>query len=71
LFDLNKISLVLLGVKMTKQHTEVLENEEVELLREHLSPDEIFLLGFLKGFDRRVTQEWEDEGLLDISLEYE
>lgn len=54
---------------MANQMTQVLEKDEIKLLRDQLTPEEIFLLGFLKGFDRKVVQEWEENELWDFNFE--
>ncbi len=53
---------------MTKQITHILEKDELNLLREQLSPEEVFLLGFLKGFDRNVMREWDKNGLWNFDI---
>jgi len=41
---------------------------ESDILKEKfLRADELFLLEFLKGFDRRTNKEWNDLGLLNNS----
>ena len=39
--------------------------EEIDTLSEELDPREMFILGFLKGFDRKVLKDWQKEGLFD------
>ena len=39
--------------------------EEINLLSEELNPEEKYVLGFLKGFDRRKMKEWQKQGLFD------
>ena len=46
---------------MTEQY--VTENERVDGMREEfLRTEELFLLEFLKSFDRRTNREWADLG---------
>jgi hypothetical protein len=42
--------------------------DEVEILSSQLSPEEMYIVGFLKGFDRRVLKEWQQKELLDFSV---
>jgi hypothetical protein len=46
------------------------EYEEIEILREQLDPEEMYILGFLKGFDRKTLKDWSEKGLMDFSLKY-
>lgn len=42
---------------------EELDMEELNFLKEELDSEEIFILGFLKGFDRAVMKKWVEEGI--------
>lgn len=42
---------------------EQLDMEELNFLKEELDAEEIFILGFLKGFDRGVMRKWIEEGI--------
>lgn len=44
------------------------EKDELQLLSEQVSPEEMYVLGFLKSFDRRNLKEWGKKGLLDFSM---
>jgi len=46
---------------MKKQYMS--EKEEIALLSEQVDPREMFILGYLKGFDRKVMREWSEKGL--------
>ena len=41
--------------------------DEIEILSTQLSPEEMYIVGFLKGFDRQTLKEWQEEGILDFS----
>ncbi len=43
--------------------------EEIRMLSEQLDPREMFILGYLKGFDRKVMKEWDERGLWENSIE--
>ncbi|MFA5857070.1 MAG: hypothetical protein WC867_06925 [Candidatus Pacearchaeota archaeon] len=45
------------------------EIEEIEILNEILDPKEMFVLGYLKGFNRNSMKEWARKGLYQ-KLEY-
>ncbi|VVB78618.1 Uncharacterised protein [uncultured archaeon] len=57
-------------VKMKKQYSQPFEKEELEILTEELNldPREMYVLGFLKGFDRKTLKEWNKKGLMDFSV---
>ena len=48
-----------------KQNYEMPEENEIEILinQVHLDSREMFVLGFLKGFDRNAMKEWAKKGL--------
>jgi len=56
--------------KQYKQYNQPVERDEIEILTEdlHLDPREMYVLGFLKGFDRRTLREWNKKGLMDFSV---
>ncbi len=56
------------GVKMKKQFQDYAEIDEIDILSEQLDSREMYILGFLKGFDRRVLKEWGRKGLMDFSV---
>lgn len=43
--------------------------KEIEMLSNQLDPREFYILGFLKGFDRKTLKEWSKKGLIDFSIE--
>lgn len=44
------------------------EDEEIEILSKQLDSREMYILGFLKGFDRKQLKEWSKRGLMDFSV---
>ncbi len=44
------------------------DNEELEILSEQLDPKEMYILGFLKGFDRKTLKELGKKGLMDFTV---
>ena len=40
--------------------------EEIEILGKQLEPREIFLIGFLKGFNRYNLRQWQEQELLNL-----
>jgi len=76
--DLKTILLKILGgksinpmsYKKNYEEIEGFEEDELEILSRQVTPDELFILSFLKGFNRKVTREWEKKGLWDFSVEY-
>jgi len=56
--------------KMKKQYNQPVEREELDILVEDLNMDskEMYILGFLKGFDRGNLREWNKKGLMDFSV---
>ena len=51
------------------QYIDSYEANEMEILADQLDSKEMFLLGFLKGFDRKVMREWQRKGIGDYSME--
>lgn len=42
----------------------LMETEEIQLLRQQfLSPEELFLLKFMNGFDRKKNAQWQEAGI--------
>ena len=39
------------------------ETDEVALFERDLTPEEVFILGFLKGFNRKNSQQWSEREL--------
>lgn len=39
------------------------EIEEIVLIERELTPEEVFILGFLKGFNRKNSQQWNQREL--------
>lgn len=52
---------------MKKQYIDF-EDEEIEILSKQLDPRELYILGFLKGFDRKTLKEWGKKGLMNFSV---
>lgn len=57
-------------LKMKKQKLELIDGDEIKLLSNQVSPEEMFIIGFLKGFDRKTLKEWEDNEIIDFSIEF-
>ena len=53
---------------MRKQQLSLSEKEELDLLSEQLDPREMYVIGFMKGFDRKALKEWNKKGLMDFSV---
>lgn len=46
------------------KNTQLMEKEEISLLREEfLKPEELFLLKFMNSFNRTRNREWTEQGL--------
>lgn len=54
--------------KMLKQNLKFDGKDELEILSEQLDSKELYILGYLKGFDRKTLKEWDKKGLMDFSL---
>jgi len=54
---------------MKKQYLDREYTEEINYLSDELDPREMFILGFLKGFDRRTMKDWSNKGLWDTSID--
>lgn len=50
---------------MKKQNQYLQQKQEIELLSNQLDSNELMILGYLKGFDRRLMKEWQRKGLYD------
>ncbi len=46
---------------MNKQYQKFISPEEMSVLSGELDPEEIFILGFLRGFNRKNMKEWGDK----------
>jgi len=55
---------------MKQQQIELTDIEEMEILRDQLDSRDLFLLGFLKGFNRTNMQEWSRKELSVFSTQY-
>jgi len=53
---------------MQRKYNNFKSQDEVEILSHQLSPEEMYIVGFLKGFDRQVLKEWQEKGILDFSV---
>lgn len=38
-------------------------NQELEILKKQLEPEDMYIIGYLKGFDRKMMKEWREKGL--------
>ena len=56
---------------MKKQYLDFEGKDEIEILSEQLDPREMYIIGFLKGFDRKILKEWNKKGLIDFSVNLE
>ena len=56
---------------MSQKYFDMPEGNEIDILvdKVHLDSREMFILGFLKGFDRRAMKEWSKKGLGNFSIE--
>lgn len=53
---------------MKKQHLDYEGKDELEILSEQLNPEEMYVLGYLKGFNRSNLKEWGKKGLMDFTV---
>ncbi len=56
------------NLKMKQKYQRDFERDEIDILSDQLEPKELYILGFLKGFDRRVLKEWGKKGIFDFSI---
>ena len=49
-----------------KKQSQTMTEEEIEILGKQLEPREIFLIGFLKGFNRYNLRQWQEQELLNL-----
>ena len=52
---------------MRNKYKYVNAQDEIEILSTQLTPEEMYIVGFLKGFNRQTLKEWQEEGILDFS----
>lgn len=52
---------------MTEQHL-ISEEDELKILSKQLDSRELYILEYLKGFDRKTLREWNKKGLIDFSV---
>ncbi|MDD5193964.1 MAG: hypothetical protein PHF67_05285 [Candidatus Nanoarchaeia archaeon] len=54
---------------MKQKYYDLPEGNEMDILvnQVHLDSNEMFILGFLKGFDRNAMKEWTQKGLANYS----
>jgi len=52
---------------MTKQQN-LSEDDEIEILSKQLDSREMYMISFLKGFDRKILKEWGKKGLMDFAI---
>ncbi|MEK6895547.1 MAG: hypothetical protein AABX48_03425 [Nanoarchaeota archaeon] len=48
---------------MKRRQLKQISDEELEILESQLGPDELFIVGYLKGFNRQVTRDWAERDL--------
>ncbi len=48
------------------------DEEEIDFLANNLNldPRDLYILGFMKGFDRATLKKWNEKGLMDFSVSY-
>jgi hypothetical protein len=54
---------------MKRQYINQAYEQEINFLSDQLDPRDMFVLGYLKGFNRRTMKEWSEKGLWDVSVE--
>jgi hypothetical protein len=42
--------------------------DEFEILSEQLNSEEMQVLGYIKGFDRKTLKAWNKKGLMDFTV---
>ena len=52
---------------MKKQYS-ISEDEEMEMLSKQLDPQEMYVMNFLKGFNRTALKEWGKKGLMNFAV---
>lgn len=53
------------------KQTQLASEEEMRFMEEELSPEEVFILGFLKGFNRRNMKMWVEMELSIFDASYD
>ena len=55
---------------MKKQTLQTEQKKEIEYLTDNvgLNEEEIYILSYLKGFNRKNLKEWNKKGLMDFSI---
>jgi hypothetical protein len=53
---------------MTQKFIELPEGNEYDLLEKELDSNDLFILSYLKGFDRSKLKAWSKKGLFDITI---
>lgn len=51
-----------------KNNYDIKPQNEIEILSTELSPQEMYIIGFLKGFDRANLKQMGEKGILDFSV---
>ncbi len=54
---------------MKQKYQTSFEIDELDMLSEQLDPREMYILGFLKGFDRKTLKAWGEKGFFDFSID--
>jgi hypothetical protein len=57
-------------LKMKTQKSEFADSNEMNILRSQVSPEDMFIIGFLKGFDRKTLKKWKDKEMMDFSIDF-
>ena len=55
-------------MKTKKQSPDYEGKNENQILSEQLNPEEMYVLGFIKGFDRKTLKDWSRKGLMDFTV---
>jgi len=53
---------------MQNKYHQLNAQTEIDMLSDQLSPEEMYIIGFLKGFDRNTLRQWQEQGILDFSV---
>jgi hypothetical protein len=55
---------------MKKQTFQIEQSDEIDYLTDNvgLDDEEIYILSYLKGFNRKNLKEWNKKGLMDFSI---
>ncbi|MDP2925624.1 MAG: hypothetical protein Q8N99_04590 [Nanoarchaeota archaeon] len=48
---------------MKRQHQSLTQKQEIEILSKQLDPEDMYIIGYIKGFDRKLMKEWSEKGI--------